>query len=176
MYGRTSGGTAVAFILALGLLGCAAGRPVPETASAEEPSPESGQGRICFYVHLRARHPGFQPMITLDGQEVGRAEPGGFFCVDLPAGRHEVAHLEKGGSHRETKTVDDRSRKTFPLAAGETLYIEMIPNPGSGFEPSRGPYEPIYLRAVLVDPEQAREAVRACRHIGSGPPPEETGE
>jgi hypothetical protein len=64
------------------------------------------------------------------------------------------------------KKVEPQSKKTLDLGAGETLYIEMVPTPGVGFYPSKGPYTPAYLRSILVDAEQAEDVIRSYHYVG----------
>ena len=55
------------------------------------PGPQAGQGRVCFYRTAFVMGAAIQPDIQLNGMVVGTARPGGFFCVDRPAGNYVAA-------------------------------------------------------------------------------------
>lgn len=159
---------AAALALVLCLAGCAAKRPSFEEILPDVPKLVGDQGRFVFFVPKRARHPAWKPAVLLNGEEVGRAVNHGFFYVDRPAGDYEVAHLVTTTVQGKRNTVEERSRKTFSLHAGETLFVEMVLTPGAGFEPRMDRYDPMFLRPVLVEPAFALEQVKACRYTGGG--------
>ena len=125
------------------------------------------QGRIIFYTMPRKRHPAWKPVITLDGEKVGQATPGGYFDVIRSPGDYAVGHLVTTTAKGTRGELDERSRKLIPLKARETLYVQMVLTPGAGMEPGAGRYEPRYLRAVLVEPVQALKDIERCRYTGS---------
>jgi hypothetical protein len=77
------------------------------------------EGRIFFYRAASPIGAAVQPDIKLDGVVVGTSTPGGFFCVDRPAGTYEA--------HAATEV--DRM-VSFALAPGETKYIRTSPSFG----------------------------------------------
>jgi hypothetical protein len=160
---------AAVFSLAVFLAGCAAGKPSFEDVLPNVPALKEGQGRFVFFVPTRTRHSHWRPMITLNGQAVGRAVTHGFFYVDRPAGDYEVAHLVTTTVQGKRNTEEERSRKTFHLSSGDTLFVQMVLTPGAGIEPRMERYDPIFLRPVLAEPEHALEAVKKCRYTGDDP-------
>jgi hypothetical protein len=161
--------SAAVFSLAVFLTACAAGRPSFEKVVPDVPALKDGQGRFVFFVPQRTRHAHWRPVITLNGQAVGRAVTHGFFYVDRPAGDYEVAHLVTTTVQGKRNTEDERSKKTFHLNPGETLFVQMVLTPGAGIEPRMERYDPMFLRPVLAEPEHALEAVKKCRYTGNDP-------
>ncbi len=159
--------------LTLCLAGCAASKPSFDQVLPEVPELTGDQGRIVFFVPKRARHAGWKPVITLNGEEVGRAKTNGFFYVDRPAGDYEVAHLVTTTVQGKKNTEEERSKKNFSLKPGETLFVQMVLTPGVGFEPRMDRYDPMFLRPVLAEPEHALEAVKKCRYTGGDPKTED---
>lgn len=84
-------GRVLQFAVALVLLqGCASG-PKFKDYAAKLPQPKQGDGRIWFYRPSKVFGVAVQPSVSLNGQKVGKAQPGGFFYTDKPAGSYEVA-------------------------------------------------------------------------------------
>ena len=80
---------AIQLVLALALLqGCASGPKFSEYA-ATVPQPRSGNSRVWFY-RTAVAGAAVQPSVYLDGENVGRARPAGFFYADRPPGLHEA--------------------------------------------------------------------------------------
>jgi len=148
---------------------CAAGKPRFEEVLPEVPALQGDQGRFVFFVPKRSRHAAWKPMITLNGRDVGRAVTRGFFYVDVPAGEYVVAHRVTTTVQGKRNEEDDRSRKTFELKPGETLFVQMVLTPGAGIEPRIGRYDPMFLRPVLAEPEHALEEVKTLRYTGKDP-------
>src|SRR5713101_2581176 len=71
------------------LQGCASG-PKFKDYAAKLPQPKQGDGRIWFYRPSKMFAVAVQPSVSLNGQKVGKAQPGGFFYADRPAGNYEV--------------------------------------------------------------------------------------
>ncbi|OZI19558.1 hypothetical protein CAL26_18275 [Bordetella genomosp. 9] len=103
--------TAVLGAVAL-MAGCAAtGAKYAEMSSAIPRIP-SGEGRVYFLRSSSFVGAGVQPEIRLNGQVVGKSQPGGFFYVDRPQGNYQAA-----ASTETEKTL------SFALDAGETKYV-----------------------------------------------------
>ena len=158
--------TALLLSLVLSLGACAGSKPRFEEVLPTVPELTGDQGRFVFFVPKRSRHAGWKPMITLNGKDVGRAENRGFFYVDVPAGEYVIAHRVTTTVQGKRNMEDDRSRKTFHLKPGETLFLQMVLTPGAGVEPRMGRYDPMFLRPVLAEPEHALEVVKTLRYTG----------
>jgi len=154
-------------LAALLLAGCASRKPSFAQILPDVPQLAGDQGRIVFFVPKRTRHAAWRPVITLNGEAVGRAVNNGFFYVDRPAGPYTVAQLITTTAQGKRNMEDDRSRKTFTLKPGETLFVQMVLTPGVGFEPRMERYEPMFLRPVLAEPEHALEVVKSCHYTGN---------
>jgi uncharacterized protein (DUF2141 family) len=101
-------GAFVAFVAS----GCASGPQYKDVASSI-PTLKEAQGRIYFYRSNSMFGAALQPSINLNGQVVGKSQPGGFFYVDEPAGQYVVSTATE-----TEKTV------SFKLDAGETKYVK----------------------------------------------------
>ena len=101
-------GVFVAFIAS----GCASGPQYKEVASSI-PTLKEAQGRIYFYRSSSMIGAALQPTIKVNGDPVGKSQPGGFFYVDEPAGQYVVS----------TATETEKS-VSFKLDAGETKYVK----------------------------------------------------
>jgi Protein of unknown function (DUF2846) len=74
---------------------------------------KEAQGRIYFYRSSSMFGAALQPSIKLNGEAVGKSQPGGFFFIDEPAGQYVVSTATE-----TEKTV------SFKLDAGETKYVK----------------------------------------------------
>lgn len=92
--------------------GCASGPQYKDVVSSI-PTLKDSQGRIYFYRSGSMFGAALQPEIKLNGQVVGKSQPGGFFYVDEPAGQYVVSTATE-----TEKTV------SFQLDAGETKYVK----------------------------------------------------
>ena len=104
---------AVQLVLALVFLqACASGPKFSEYAPTL-PKPKPGNSRIWFY-RTAVFGAAVQPAVYLNGEKVGKAQPGGFFYVDRPAGCYEA------------KCVTEWANKTqFSLAPGSEKFIRL---------------------------------------------------
>ena len=99
----------------LSLAACASGTDYKHLA-ASIPKLKADEGRIYFFRNTAFAGFAVQPSITLDGANVGRSKPGGFFYVDIPSGQHEIS------------TASEPSKKlAVTLEKGETQYIKASP-------------------------------------------------
>ncbi|MGF6261916.1 hypothetical protein OKW49_002844 [Paraburkholderia youngii] len=92
--------------------GCASGPQYKDVASSI-PTLKKAQGRIYFYRSSSMFGAAMQPAINLNGQAVGKSQPGGFFFVDEPAGQYVVS-----------TTTETEKTLSFKLDAGETKYVK----------------------------------------------------
>jgi hypothetical protein len=98
--------------LAIALTGCASGIKHKDMTTSI-PTLKSDQGRIYFIRSASMIGAAVQPVIKLDGKEVGESKPGGFFYVDSKPGNHEVM----------CSTEVDK-KLTFTLDNGEVKYVK----------------------------------------------------
>jgi hypothetical protein len=134
----------VAFVLILAA--CARGEAYKRMVR-DMPELTTSDGRIFFY-RLGTILPGavLQPSILLDDKKVGRAQPKGFFYVDVPAGEHVIT------IHSEVKRT-----LTLTVKPGETKYVREDLN--LGFAVGR-------MVPVLVDERLAKRQLRRLRFSG----------
>jgi len=83
------------------------------------PPPMQGEGRIWFYRHSEFAGSGTQPSVLLNGEKIGKAQPGGYFYVDRPAGNYVVTC--------ETEQINECR---LVLAPQSTKYVRL--NMGTG--------------------------------------------
>lgn len=123
---RWMGGLLLAAFAAC-LFGCSATGPRYSEMAQSLPSLGENEGRIYFYRDsiLGAA---IQPEVTVNGQVVGKSQPGSFFFIDRPAGAYKAsARTEAEGS------ID------IVLRPRQTAYIEM--SIGMGFLVGRPAFE-----------------------------------
>jgi len=94
------------------LAGCAATGAKYDQMAAAMPTLKAGEGRIYFLRSSSMLGAAVQPEIKLNGQVVGKSQPGGFFYVDRPAGKYAA-----------TTETETEKALTFVLDAGETKYV-----------------------------------------------------
>ena len=100
-------------VLAAGLFGCSASGPRFSEMAESLPSLGENEGRIYFYRNsiLGAA---VQPEVTVNGQIVGKSQPGSFFFIDRPTGTYRAsARTEAEG------TID------IVLRPRQTAYVQM---------------------------------------------------
>ena len=125
--------------------GCASGPKYGEVrGSLGAVAPDSG--RIFFYRRAVFMGDAIQPEITLNGQTVGTAQPGGFFFIDRPPGQYEV----------RTSTEIEES-VAFKLGAGQEKYVRLSAQVGL-----------LVARIVpnVVDESQARADLASLSFVG----------
>ncbi len=100
-------------VLAACLFGCSASGPRFSEMAGSIPSLGENQGRIYFY-RTSIMGMAVQPDVTVNGQFVGKSQPGSFFFIDRPAGTYRAsARTEAEG------TID------ITLRPKQTAYILM---------------------------------------------------
>jgi hypothetical protein len=114
-------------VLAACLFGCSASGPRFSEMAQSLPSLGENQGRIYFY-RTSIMGMAVQPDVTVNGQTVGKSQPGSFFFIDRPAGTYRAsARTEAEG------TID------ITLRPKQTAYILM--SIGGGFVVGRPEFE-----------------------------------
>ena len=128
--------------LALVLAGCT-GPSGPQFSSAKDTFPALKADSARLYVY-RTDVIGsvVVPSVKINGTEAGQAVPHGFFYVDLPAGKYEIAT----GWHPEEITH-------VRLEAGQVRYVRLK------FTPS--PFG-LYLDPVVVDDRTGQSEIADC--------------
>lgn len=102
----------VVALVAWMLVGCAATGPKFAEVRSSMPAVRAGEARLVVY-RPPGLGPGVQPMIRLDGAEIGKSEPEGFFFVDRPVGSYTVS------ARTEAETT-----LAVQLEEGRTTYVE----------------------------------------------------
>jgi hypothetical protein len=99
--------------LAFFVAGCATG-PDFSKYSVSIPPTASGQGQVWFYRPSKMLGSAVQPHVFLNGENVGKAQPGCYFYVDRPPGEYEA----------KCSTEWSDTGK-FTLAAGDEKYVRL---------------------------------------------------
>lgn len=95
-----------------GLHGCAATGPKGAEIAGRLSEIPPGYGRVVFFRTSSIVGAAVQPDILLDGQVVGKSQPGGFFYVDAAP-----------GPHRASASTEVTSTLELPVLAGQTHYV-----------------------------------------------------
>ena len=137
--------------LLLAALACAAGPTEPESGPLLPPI-AAGQGRIVLYMTSASQVSSFHPMLTVDGEPVGKLRVGTFLVVDRPAGPHPVGvrvepYLGAFGNQ------DPTPPRPVELVAGGSDYLEVLVIADAGGI------------QVLLHPEEAEGAARALARL-----------
>lgn len=107
-----------AAVAVVALAGCATGVKYGQMATSM-PTVKTTEGRVYFFRSSSMFGAAVQPEIKLNGQVVGKSQPGGFFYVDRPVGKYTAA-----------AATETEKELTFVLEAGETKYIRTSPSMG----------------------------------------------
>ena len=124
--------------------GCVSAPAYEEFASVIYP-PLPLDGRIYFY-RTSTLGAAMQPVVKVDGEEIGKATPSGFFYVDRLAGNHEISIMTK-----TEKTL------SVTLRDSEVKYVRFDVNVGVFV----GDVEP-----VLVDAAVGQEELKELLYTG----------
>jgi len=128
-----------------GLAGCASGPSYQEQAS-KILSVNPAEGRIYIY-RKSALGAAVQPAIRINGEEVGKAKPKGFFYVDLTPGTYDIS-----------ASTEAERNLNMTLSAGEEKYVRLEVKMG-GFVG--------HIKPVLVDTEVGMEELQKMKYTGS---------
>lgn len=134
----------VVALLAVFLSGCATGPGYQEYASNIKPA-VADQGRIYVY-RTSVLGAAIQPKVKLNGNEIGKAVPQGFFYVDQPAGDYQIS----------TSTEVKRSL-SISLAPGEEKYVRLDVKMGMFAG---------HIKPVLVDQSEGKEQIKKTKYVG----------
>ena len=126
------------------LAGCASGPSYQEQSANMEPV-SAENGRIIMY-RKSSLGAAVQPMVKVNGEEVGKAKPKGFFYVDLPPGTYDVS-----------ASTEAERNLNMTLDAGEEKYVRLEVKMG-GFVG--------HIKPVLVDKEVGLEELQKMKYIG----------
>lgn len=153
----------ILLLLSIVVMSCAFG---PKFIDIEQQIPQikPGESRIYFFRKMEIKAGMFQPPITVDGKDVGKVMPGGFFYVDLPPGDYTIGHRSKayiGYSGDELHSMEQIS-----LSSGQILYIELKL---SSYRASSkfSSFKKIYLKMRPVEPNQAKRDMRELEYVGT---------
>ncbi len=134
----------VSVMFSILVAGCVSAPSYEEFASIVSP-PLPLDGRIYFY-RTSALGAAMQPVVKVDGEEVGKATPSGFFYVDRLAGSHEVSLSTKV---EETLSVT--------LGDGEVKYVR--------FDVKMAVFVG-HIEPVLVDRAIGEEELKEMLYVG----------
>ena len=95
------------------MVGCATGPKFASYSAIIQP-PAKGQGRIWFYRPSKIMGSAVQPHVFLNGEKVGKAQPGCYFYVDRSPGTYEIKC-----------TTEWSDKAVIALASGDEKYIRM---------------------------------------------------
>lgn len=128
------------------LFSCAAGLQFTEmypNMVAEKPE----MGRVFFYRATGVAGAALQPKILLNGKEVGKSVPMGFFYLDLPPGNYEAV-----------TTTEVKRKVSFTLEKGQTRFIR--------FKLSWGFFVG-HVYGELVDESVGLSEIKNCKYTGN---------
>ena len=128
--------------MGLQIVGCASGPSFAITQASFKPL-KSGNGRVFLYREGLYSGSVIHPQILIDGKEVGKAVPNGFFYVDLPPG----SHLVSAGKWQER----------ISLVAGELAYVELLLKDGDFLWS---------VRPIQIDPDQGNTIIQKLSYTG----------
>lgn len=103
----------------IALTGCAASGPKFSAMQASTPAVNADQGRVYFYRKDSMFGAALQPAVVMDGAEVGKSQPGGYFYVDAASGSHEAS-----------TSTEATNKVSFVLEKGEVKYVRTAPSIG----------------------------------------------
>ncbi len=124
--------------------GCASGPSYQEYSANIAPVGDEN-GRIYLY-RKSSMGAAVQPMVRINGDEVGKAKPKGFFYVDLPPGTYDVA-----------ASTEAERNLNLTLDAGEEKYVRLEIKIGAFVG---------HVKPVLVDTEVGQEEIQDMKYIG----------
>lgn len=108
----------------LSLVGCATGPTFAEYSPKLKP-PAGNDGRVWFYRPSKMLGAAVQPIVYLNGEKVGKAQPGCFFFVDRKPGSYE-AKCTTEWAHKANFTLAPREEKFLRLAIMPGVFVGHI--------------------------------------------------
>ena len=124
--------------------GCASG-PTYESYKSSIPPVSPEKGRIYFY-RTTVLGAAVQPAVRVNGTEVGKSTPQGFFYYDCPPGEYVV----------ETSTEVTR-KLSLLVAAGQVRYVRL--NIAFGFMVG-------HVYPELVEDSVGAREIQGCKYTG----------
>ena len=134
----------LAMIAATMLVGCASGPGYQEHAAQMQPVGD-GNGRIYMY-RKSALGAAVQPAVRVNGEEVGKAKPKGFFYVDLAPGTYDIS-----------ASTEAERNLNLTLDAGEEKYVRLEIKMGAFVG---------HVKPVLVDKAVGMEEIQKMKYTG----------
>jgi hypothetical protein len=132
--------------------GCATSGPKFSELRTSMPELAADTGRIYIY-RTTVMGAAVQPKVVVNGEEVGKAVPKGFFYLDGPTGNYEI------------KTSTEVKRKlSLTLEGGQTRYVRL--NISMGFLVG-------HVYPELVENEVGESEIQKCRYTGTQSTPTE---
>ena len=98
------------------LAGCVSNAPAPATqamSSATATTAQLASGKAGLYVYRDGMATTIDNNITLDGQCLGQSKKGGYFFIELPAGKHKL----------ETIALFKQNVVDLDMQAGKNYYV-----------------------------------------------------
>ena len=124
--------------------GCASGPSYEEQAAQMQPV---GADKCRIYLYRKsALGAAVQPKVQINGEEVGKAKPKGFFYVDLPPGNYDIS-----------ASTEAERNLNVTLDAGEEKYVRLEIKMGAFVG---------HVKPVLVDKEVGMEELQKMKYIG----------
>lgn len=132
-------------LFAFTFVGCASGPSFNEYSSSI-PAVDANSARIYLY-RPSSLGAAIQPKIRINGEEVGKAVPKGFFYVDRPAGSYEIS-----------ASTEAKRSLTLSLEPGEERYVRLEVKMGllAG-----------HIKPVLVESSEGKEQINKTKFAGS---------
>ncbi len=135
----------IALTLSLLLAGCASGPSYDEYAGNID-AVDPAKGRIYVY-RTATLGAAIQPAVRLNGSEVGKAKPKGFFYVDVDPGDYTIS----------CSTEAERNL-SLNVGAGETRYVRL--------EVKMGVFAG-HIKPVLVDNNAGSSEIKKTKYTGA---------
>jgi hypothetical protein len=166
-------------VLAACLFGCSATGPRFSEMAQSLPSLGENQGRIYFYRTSMLVGVAVQPDVIVNGQTVGKSQPGSFFFIDRPAGTYRAsARTEAEGSIditlRPKQTAYILMSISAGLAVGRPAFERVAESEGRKELPplAYGGSVPVSTKtAAAASPSPAPVAVAPAAATPASPPP-----
>ena len=124
--------------------GCASGPSYQEQAAQMQPV-DAANGRIYIY-RKSAFGAAVQPKVRINGEEVGKAQPKGFFYVDLSPGTYDIS-----------ASTEAERNLNVTLDAGEEKYVRLEIKMGAFVG---------HVKPVLVEKSVGLEEIQKMKYTG----------
>jgi hypothetical protein len=132
-------------IVSFALFSCATSGPKFSEMQSSFPELTIGKGRIYLY-RVVVMGAAVQPKVYINGEEVGKAVPKGFFYVDREPGNYEIA-----------TSTEVKRKLSLTLDENQIRYVRL--NISFGFFVG-------HVFPELVENEVGESEIQNCRYIG----------